>query len=105
MELAAFFDADETLVWPADAPVTGDLGARRQDSDAAALAVLNEVQAHGTSSIESAADARARLLDYGRPALQYLRDSRSTAVAENFHSFLLSLYDALGRAAISPPSG
>jgi hypothetical protein len=100
--LSQFFDVEDRLVWPSDAPASGDLADRRADSDAAALAVLKELRVDGSAPIESAADARARLLDYGRPALQSIRASSSPAVAEGFHAFLLSLYDAIGAAATGP---
>lgn len=97
LSIDGFFDRYERLVWPADAPTEGDLQARRDESDVASLAVFKEFRAQGQAEIGTAAEARARLLEYGRPALEFARSSGSAAVADSFHSFLLSLYDAIGR--------
>ena len=48
-------------------------------------------------------DARQKLLDYGRPALQYVRTHETARVADSFHGFLLMLYDSLAQAA-NPPA-
>jgi hypothetical protein len=101
VKLPSFFDPADRLVWPSDAPVDGELAVSRTDSDVASLAVLKELRGTGSAEIETAADARARLLAYGRPALQHLRATSSPAVAEGFHAFLLSLYDALAQATES----
>jgi hypothetical protein len=97
--LANFFNAARQLVWPSNAPVTGELQQKRDLSDAGCLAVLDETQAHGSASLGLVAASRQQLLDYGQPALQYARTHSTPALAETFHSFLLSLYDALARAA------
>jgi hypothetical protein len=47
------------------------------------------------------AEARQKLLDYGRPALHYVKAHETPRVADSFHGFLLSLYDSLAQAALS----
>lgn len=104
--LASFFDASRHLVWPADAPAGDELKPKRDRSDEASLLVLNEVERHGRAPIALAADARQRLLDYGRPALQEIRQTAPPAIADGFHSFLRSLYDSLSASTetqIPPP--
>lgn len=101
--LAAFFNASRQLVWPADAPISGDLKPKRDRSDEASLLVLNEVEQHGRAPIALAADARQRLLDYGRPALQKIRETATPSIADGFHAFLRSLYDSLSASAEIPP--
>ncbi len=101
MEISRFFSASDALVWPSDSPTEGDLGERREVSDKASRTVLNEVRSRGHADIDSAADARAKLIDYGRPALQLLRTESSAAIADSFHSFLMSLYDAIGNTALA----
>jgi hypothetical protein len=100
--LSSFFNEHHKLVWPADAPVTGDLKPKRDVSDQASLAVLTEVMSQGVASIASATDARQKLLDYGRPALQEIRETATPVVADTFHAFLLSLYDSLRQSATKP---
>jgi hypothetical protein len=100
--LSSFFDAGRRLVWPADAPTDGDLKPKRDASDQASLAVLDDVLAHGVASVALATDARQKLLDYGRPALQEIREKATPVVADTFHAFLLSLYDSLRKAATAP---
>jgi hypothetical protein len=97
--LSSFFDASQKLVWPSEAPVTGDLKEKRQLSDKASLAVLEEAKQHGVAPIATVADARQKLLDYGRPALQEVRASATPRVADTFHLFLLSLYESIAQAA------
>ena len=43
-------------------------------------------------------EARQKLLDYGRPALKYVRTHETPRVADSFHGFLLMLYDSLAQA-------
>jgi len=100
--LAGFFNKMRQLIWPSDAPTEGDLAAKRSTSDAQTLELLLEVEARGYSQVATAADARGKLLDYGRPALQFLRDNSTPAVSDAFHAFLLSLYDSIGQAPQPP---
>jgi hypothetical protein len=96
--LLSFFDKMRQLIWPADAPTMGDLATKRSISDAKTLEVLDEVQGHGYAQVATAVEARGKLLDYGRPALQFIQDSSTPAVFDAFHTFLLSLYDSIGAA-------
>jgi hypothetical protein len=102
--LASFFDASLRLVWPSESPVDGDLKEKRDTSDQASLAVLKETKARQAAAIATVTVARERLLDYGRPALRQIRLVATTAIADGFHNFMLSLYDALAQAA-TPPAG
>lgn len=104
-ELASFFNRYDDLVWPSEAPVEGELGTKRASSNQASLATLREQKAQGQASIATVTNARNKLLDYGRPALQIVRASTTTAVADSFHAFLLSLYDSLGQALKPPRAG
>ncbi len=65
-----------SIVWPADAPTAGDLNDKRSAFDQASQAVLTESKKTGVASIATVTDARQKLLDYGRPGLQYVRDAR-----------------------------
>jgi hypothetical protein len=96
--LSSFFDASRKLVWPSEAPVTGNLKEKRDISDRATLAVLEEAMQHGVALIATVTDARQKLLNYGRPALQEVRASATPRVADTFHLFLLSLYESLAQA-------
>jgi hypothetical protein len=96
--LASFFNKMRQLIWPADAPTEGDLAAKRATSDAQTLELLIEVKGRGYAQIATAADARNKLLDYGRPAMQLMRENSTPAVSDAFHAFLLSLYDSIGQA-------
>jgi len=96
--ITSFFDRDEVLVWPADSPINSDLGSRRATSDKASLAVLHEYNRQGLASIATATDARNKLLEYGRPALKFLRSHSTVRISDTFHLFLLSLYESLEQA-------
>jgi len=102
--LLSFFDASFRVLWPGDSPVGGDLKAKRDVSDEASLAVLEETKRHQAASITTVTDARQKLLDYGRPALQEIRAVATTPIADAFHQFMLSLYESLAQAA-SPLEG
>ncbi len=100
--LASFFDASRKLVWPSESPVADELGMKRDVSDQASLTVLEKVERYRAAPITATTDARQKLITYGQPALQVIRGSSTPSIAENFHTFLLSLYDSLGQAA-NPP--
>ena len=100
--LASFFDAARRLVWPADAPTHDDFAAKKSASDAKTLELLEELERKGYARISTAADARNMLLDYGQPALQFLRDTTTPRLSDAFHIFLMSLYDSIGQASTDP---
>ncbi|ODT96870.1 MAG: hypothetical protein ABS79_07790 [Planctomycetes bacterium SCN 63-9] len=97
-QLISFFDQSLRLMWPSESPVAGELKEKRRISDTASLAVLQETKQAPFASPSTVADARKKLLDYGRPALQEIRTSSTAPIAEAFHQFMLSLYDSLARA-------
>jgi hypothetical protein len=108
--LKDFFDASLRLVWPQESPVEGEFKEKRDLSDQASLAVLKQTKAYGSAPITSAAEARQKLVNYGKPALQHLRAVATPPIADSFHRFLLSLYDSLEASAwpteaapVSPP--
>jgi hypothetical protein len=100
--LSSFFNAQNQLVWPGDAPMADALKEKRTVFDQAAQAVLGEVKKSGVASIATVTDTRQKLLDYGRPALKYVRIHETPRVADSFHGFLLMLYDSLAQAADPP---
>ena len=97
--IGSFFDASRILVWPSDSPVEGDLITKRDTSDQACLVVADLVEKFRSAPITTVTTARSRLLDYGQPALQFIRSHSTPRIADSFHQFLLSLYDSLEAAA------
>jgi len=97
--LASFFNDKSQLIWTSDAPTGVDLKEKRDVVDRACLVVLDELKKNGVAAIASVTEARQKLLDYGRPALKYVREHETPRVADSFHVFLLSLYDSLAQAA------
>jgi len=97
--IGSFFNASRVLVWPTDAPVGGDLIVKRDISDRACLEVADLVEKHGSAPITTVTTTRQKLLDYGQPALHFMRTHTTQRVAETFHLFLLSLYESLAQAA------
>lgn len=97
--LGSFFNDQAQLVWPGDAPLAGDLKDKRAAVDQACQAAREELKKNGVASIASVTEARQKLLDYGRPALKFLKDKETPRVADGFHMFLLQLYDSLAQAA------
>ncbi len=97
--LGSFFDATRKLVWPNESPIGGDLKEKRDVSDQASLAVLEETLRRTTASLSSVTYARQKLIAYGQPALQEIRLQATPVIADSFHHFMLSLYDALYQSA------
>ena len=102
LPLSGFFDRYQKLVWPDFSPTFGPLATARTTSDQASLAVFNEYNICGLALVSTVTDARSKLLDYGRPALKYVRENTTPRVADGFHLFLLSLYESLAQAATIP---
>jgi hypothetical protein len=96
--LSSFFNAMRQLVWPADAPTEGDLAAKRAASDAKTLEMYEELRNKGYAYLSTATEARASLLEYGRPALRFMRETATPAISDAFHSFLRALYDSIGES-------
>jgi hypothetical protein len=99
LPLASFFSAAGKLVWPSEAPTNGELGNKKDQANTASESVYQEVGSRGFATVASVSDARTRLVDYGRPALTYLREHTTPAVVDTFHKFLLGIYDAIGAAS------
>jgi hypothetical protein len=97
--LVSFFNPQDQLVWPADAPTADALQQKRATFDQAARAVLDELRKNDVAAVATVSEARQKLLDYGRPALQDVRTHETPRVADSFHVFLLELYDSLAQAA------
>ncbi len=102
LPVTSYFNASGEFVWPSIAPVEGTLGEQSSKAGAAVQAVYREVQENGRASVAMVSNARDLLVQYGQPALAELRQSSTDAVADEFHRFLLGLYDSLGMAAASP---
>ena len=100
--LSSFFDRYGKLVWPGGSPDYGDLAVKRTAANLACLAVLNDYNLRGLAQIGTVTEARAKLIEYGRPALQYITANSTPRVADTFHLFLLSLYESLAQAATIP---
>ncbi len=99
LPLFSFYDAQNKLQWPANAPTEGGLKEKRDVSDKACDVVLAETKQNGVAALASVTDARQKLLDYGRPALADVRARETPRVADTFHMFMLSLYESLAQAA------
>jgi hypothetical protein len=99
LPLTSFYDAQGQLAWPADSPANGELKEKRAMFDQASHVVLDESKKSGVASMASVTDARQKLIEYGRPALQYVRGHETARLADTFHLFLLSLYESLAQAA------
>jgi hypothetical protein len=104
LPLASFYDANNVLVWPEDAPTEGDLKEKRAVFDRSSEVVLSESKKNGVASMASVTDARNKLLEYGRPALAYTRAHETLRISDTFHMFMLSLYDSLAQAIDPAPS-
>jgi hypothetical protein len=103
LPLSSFYNGQNQLAWPADSPTAGDLKEKRAAFDRASDVVLAEMKKNGVASVASVVDARQKLVDYGRPGLQYVRAHDTPRVADTYHLFLLSLYESLAQA-VNPPA-
>lgn len=98
LSLASFCESTGKIVWPDNSPAVGELKEKRTAFDQASQLALAETKNNGVASVATLSDSRQKLLDYGRPALQYVRTHETPRVADEFHHFLLSLYGSLGHA-------
>jgi hypothetical protein len=109
LPLASFYKADGQIEWPGEAPSADGLKQKRDEFDKASKTALDEVKKTGVASIATVSEARQKLLDYGRPALQYAKAHETPRVADTFHLFLMSLYESLAQAtnpvAVATPAG
>ncbi|MFI5459828.1 MAG: hypothetical protein ACHRXM_30775 [Isosphaerales bacterium] len=103
LPLSSFYDQKNQLVWPGDAPTAGELKEKRTIFDRASEVVLAETKKNGVASMATVTDAQQKLLDYGRPGLQYVRAHETPGVPDTYHMFLLSLYESLSHA-VNPPA-
>lgn len=90
-----FFGSNDLLVWPKDSPVEGDLSGKRAAVDSAMADLRKEIVSTKAPSVANVVNSRNELLNYGRPALAALREHQPTQ-ADEFHAWLLGLYNALG---------
>lgn len=93
-----FFNTSGLLVWPADAPLEGELSGKRAMVDTAMQQLKTDLTGTAPPPVSSIVSARNELLAYGRPALAYLREHRSNR-ADSFHAWMLELYNTLGDLA------
>jgi hypothetical protein len=98
LQLASFYKANGQIEWPANAPTEGDMAAKRTTFEQASQVAIDEIKKSGVASMATVTDARQKLLDYGRPALHYIRSHDTPRIADTFHLFLLSLYESLAQA-------
>jgi len=103
LPLSSFYGQKNQLVWPDDAPTAGELKEKRTIFDWASAVVLAETKENGVASMATVTDAQQKLLDYGRPGLQYVRAHETPCVSDTYHMFLLSLYESLAQA-VNPPA-
>ena len=64
----------------------------------AVKAVRSEIQSVGKAKAQSVGTAKRKLVNYGQRALLEVKSTRSVAVKDGFHSFLLFLHQALDQA-------
>jgi hypothetical protein len=98
LPLASFYRGNGQFEWPANAPTEGEMAAKRTTFEQASHAAIDEIKQQGVASMATVTDARQKLLDYGRPALHYIRAHDTPRIADTFHLFLLSLYESLAQA-------
>ncbi|MFM1802786.1 MAG: hypothetical protein RJA81_2138 [Planctomycetota bacterium] len=93
-----FFNEKGVLVWPNDAPLEGELSGKRAKVDLAMTDLRSDLVQNRKATVAKIVTSRNDLLDYGRPALAFLRDNRPTQ-ADSFHAWLLELYNTIGKMA------
>ena len=79
LPLAIYYNEKNQLVWPGNSPKAGELKEKRTIFERASEVVLAETKENGIASMATVMDARQKLLDYGRPGLQYVRATRPLA--------------------------
>jgi hypothetical protein len=98
LPLDAFFLPSGELDWPRDAPDIEVLRLARAQAETALKAVHREIQSVGKAKAQSVGTAKRKLVNYGQRALIEIKSTRSAAVHDVFHYFLLFLHQALDQA-------
>lgn len=91
-----FFDSNGRLVWPNDAPLEGELSGKRAIVDSTLTGLRSEAVSTDPITVSAVVSSRNDLLNYGRPALAYLREYQPNR-SDSFHKWLLDLYNTLGQ--------
>lgn len=107
VSLDAFFLLGGEFDWPHDAPNLDELPSAKAEAESAVKVVHDELQSQGKAKSQSIGYAKWKLVGYGQQALAKVRSTRTTAVADTFHHFLLSLHGSLDQtdeATVSSPT-
>jgi hypothetical protein len=99
--LDAFFLPSGELDWPRDAPDIEVMRPARAQAEMAVKAVQGEIRAGGKARAQSVGTAKRKLVNYGQRALTEVKSTRSAAVNDILHYFLLFLHQALDQAGSS----
>jgi hypothetical protein len=89
---------DGKVLWPGLAPAGGELAKKRAAAEAAILVAVKEFKAGGKASVQSVAEAKELLYDYGLPALRGL-SAKNRPAAESLLRFFSSLEQTLNTLA------
>ena len=99
LPLSSFYNAQNKLEWPGDAPTEGDLKAKREVFDKACDVVLAETKKNGVAAMASVTElGRNCSITAGRRWRTSARTTRRGSPTR-FHMFMLSLYESLAQAA------
>jgi hypothetical protein len=86
------------VAWPTNIPTSESLDKSRSAAEAAIRVAVKEFEADGKASIQSVAEAKSELLDFGKPALEQLVHENRWE-ANKLLKFLASLETALNSLA------
>jgi hypothetical protein len=90
--------AEGEVRWPASAPSDHAFGRTRAAAEAAIRVAVKEFEANGRASVQCVAEAKSRLVAYGKPALEQAMVT-SRPQAERLLTFFTSLEKALNSLA------
>jgi hypothetical protein len=90
--------ANGEVAWPPSLPASESLDKWRSAAEAAIRVAVKEFEANGKASIQSVAEAKSELFEFGKPALEQLvRANRDEA--NKLLKFLASLEQVLNSLA------
>ena len=98
LPLDKVLSSEGKVLWPGKVPSDGELGKSREAAEAAIDVAFKEFKAGGKASVQSVAEAKELLYDYGLPALRGL-SAKNRPAAESLLRFFSSLEQTLNTLA------
>ncbi len=97
------FGEDGRILWPESTPVGPELDKKRSAASESIQDVAQKSRRDGRAPVSAVVDAKEKLEDFGRDAIQELQDQNESEAAEDLSSFLQNMDYALSNYVNTTP--